>query len=254
MDLELHGKRALVTGGTKGIGRAIAQVFADEGADVAVCARDADGVTETVAELKGRGVRAVGGAIDVADAYAYRNWVASACEELGGLDTFVANVSALARGWEETSWQKMFETDLMHTVHGYEIARPHLERSGSGSIVVLSSVSANLSDAGGGQAYGAIKGAMISFASQLARELGPGGVRVNTVSPGPVEFPGGLWDIAREADPERYQNARNRTALGRHGTPEEIARAVAFVASPAASYITGANIRVDGGAMPTVSY
>lgn len=254
MDLSLRGKRALITGGTKGIGRAIAETFADEGAAVAVCARDAADVANTVAELSSRGVQAVGEAIDVTDAVPYMEWIDRAATELGGLDVFVPNVSALTSGWDDASWQTTFETDLLHAVRGYEAAWPHLERAEDGSIVVIGSISANFAALGGGQSYGAIKAAMISFATQLANELGPTGIRVNTVSPGPIDFPGGFWDRLRVEDPDRYALARTRAALGRHGTPAEVARAVVFLASPAASYITGANLKVDGGTMPTVSY
>ena len=254
MDLALDGKRALVTGATKGIGRAIAMAFADEGASVAICARNAAEVAETIAELETRGVQAIGEAVDVADRGPYRDWIERAVTELGGLDVFVANVSALVRGWTDESWHTLLETDLLHTVRGAEVARPHLASSGAGSIVLISSVSANIAGAGGGESYGAIKAALISVSSQLATELGPLGIRVNTVSPGPIDFPGGFWDQLRLSDPDRYALAREGAALGRHGTPEEIARAVVFVASPAASYITGANLRVDGGTMPAVSY
>ncbi len=254
MDLSLDGKRVLVTGGTRGIGRAIVEAFADEGAAVALCARDADEVATTVAELERRGAPATGAAIDVSNAEAYEAWVESAAAELGGLDTVVPNVSALARGWDVSSWRSMFETDLLHAVRGYEAAAPHLKRSDNASIVVISSVSANLAGLGGGQAYGAVKAALVSFASQLAQELGPDGIRVNTVSPGPIDFPGGTWDRLRASDPERYQRARESAALGRHGRPEEVARAVVFLASPTASYITGANLKVDGGTLPAVDY
>ncbi len=254
MELSLQGKRALVTGATKGIGRAIAEAFANEGASVAICARNASDVASTVADLQSRGVQATGASIDVSDAETYSAWVESAASELGGLDIFVANVSALAAGWDASSWQAMLETDLLHTTRGYEAAAPFLKRSDCPSLVVVSSVSANLAGVGGGQAYGAVKAALISLASQLAQEIGPAGIRVNTVSPGPIDFPGGFWDRLRVSDPERYANARAAAALGRHGTPEEVARAVVFLASPAASYITGANLKVDGGTLSTVNY
>ena len=254
MELSLQGKRALITGATKGIGRAIAEAFADEGAGVAICARDASDVISSVAELQRRGVPATGASIDVSDPDTYSAWVESAASELGGLDIFVANASALAAGWAAPAWQSMLETDLFHTIRGCEAAASHLQRSDCPSIVVVSSVSANLAGIGGGQAYGAVKAALISLASQLAQEIGPSGIRVNTVSPGPIDFPGGFWDRLRVSDPERYANARANAALGRHGTPEEVARAVVFLASPAASYITGANLKVDGGTLSTVNY
>ena len=210
-------------------------------------------MAETVADLEARGVQALGEAVDVSDAVPYRAWIERACEQLGGLDAFVANVSALATGWDDASWQAMLETDLLHAVRGYEAALPHLERSGQGSIVLISSVSANFAGPGAGMSYGAIKAAMISVAAQLATELGPG-IRVNALSPGPVYFPDGYWDRIKASDPDRFQLARERAALGRHGEPEEIARAVVFLSSPAASYITGTTLKVDGGTMQAVTF
>ncbi len=137
MDLGLKGKKAIVTGGTRGIGRAIADLLADEGCDIALCARGEAGVEEAVAALAGKGVKAKGGAVDVADTKALRAWVAEAAERLGGLDVFVANVSALAQAMDEDSWRRSLDIDVMGTVAGVEAAIPFLEKSPAGAIVVI---------------------------------------------------------------------------------------------------------------------
>jgi 3-oxoacyl-[acyl-carrier protein] reductase len=245
MDLGLQGKRAFITGGTRGIGRAIADTFADEGADVAICARKADEVTTAVAALKAKGVQAFGRALDVADAAALGSWLEAGAAELGGIDALVCNVSALAVGDTAESWEKSFRTDMMHTVHAVAAAVPHLEKSGSGSIVLISSVSGFEVDFAAGS-YGALKAALIHYAKGLSRQLVAKGIRVNCVSPGNTYFDGGIWQSIEKNMPDLYNSTLKVNPTGKFGTPAEVAKGVVFLSSPAASRISGANLVIDG--------
>jgi 3-oxoacyl-[acyl-carrier protein] reductase len=253
MELGLRGKKAIVTGGTRGIGRAISTLLAAEGCDVAICARSRGPVDETVAALARCGVRATGGAVDVADLGALRNWIAEAAGSLGGLDIFVANVSAIAQGMDEASWRRGFEIDVMGTVFGIEAAVPLLEQSEAGSIVVVGSTA--LAEINGPtRSYAAVKATLVPYVKGLARNLAAKNVRANMVSPGNVFFPGGVWDVTRQRNPELFATMLDRNPMGRMGTPEEVANAVVFLASPRASFITGTNLIIDGALTQRVQY
>lgn len=245
MDLGLKGLKAIVTGGTKGIGQAIAQTLAREGAHVAICARHADEVAASVAELQALGVTAFGRAVDVADGPALAAWVNDAAAALGGLDIVVANVSALAIAADEAAWQRGFEVDMMGTVRLVNAAMPHLEKSGKAAIVTISSVSGREIDFAAGP-YGAFKAAIVHYTQGLAHQLAGKGIRANTVSPGNTYFPGGVWTQIEQGNPDFFKMALGLNPTGRMGTPQEMANAVAFLASPAASFITGTNLLVDG--------
>lgn len=245
MDLGLKGKRAVVTGGTKGIGRAVAEHFAQEGADVAVCARNAADVESTVAALRGMGVRATGRAVDVSDHVALASWIADVGAEFGGIDAVVANVSALSIGQDEAAWRAEFETDMMGTVTAVNAAMPFLEKSDAASVVVISSVSGREVDFAAGP-YGVFKAALIHYAKGLSFQLAGKGIRVNALSPGNTYFPGGVWEKIEQGNPELFKESLALNPTGRMGKPEEMARAVVFLSSPAASFITGANLVVDG--------
>ena len=249
MDLGLKGKKALVTGGTRGIGRAIAERLAQEGADVAVCARNAHEVAQTVAALQGMGVQATGASVDVGDETALKAWIDAAADEMGGLDALVANVSAMG----EADWRGSFEIDVLGSIHTAEAAIPHLKKSAAGAIVAISSVSA-LQFFGGVRPYNTMKAALINYMSNLAHELAPSGVRVNTVSPGTIYFEGGVWHKRELESPEIFKGALGMNPMGRMGTPEEVANATVFLCSPLASFISGTNLLVDGALTPGVQY
>jgi 3-oxoacyl-[acyl-carrier protein] reductase len=248
MDLGLKGLRALVTGGTRGIGRAIVETLADEGASVAFCARTAADVARAAEEMNGRGdgVTVTGRCVDVSDRAGVSQWVDDTATELGGLDIVVANVSALAIPDEEANWQASFDVDMMGTVHLVNAAMPYLERSQAPSIVTISSVSGREVDFASGP-YGTMKAAIIHYTQGLAFQLAAKGIRANSLSPGNTYFAGGVWENIEQNNPELFATAMGLNPTGRMGLPEEVGRATAFLASPAASRITGANLLVDGG-------
>lgn len=245
MDLGLRGLKAVVTGGTKGIGRAIAETLAREGVDVAICARNAAEVEAAVAALQAHGVRASGKAVDVSDGPALKAWVDEAAAGFGGLDIAIANVSALAIGQDEESWMKEFQTDMMGTVRLVDAAMPYLEASRAAAIVTISSVSGREVDFAAGP-YGTFKAAIIHYTKGLSYQLAGKGIRANIVSPGNTYFPGGVWEMIEHGNPELFKTAMALNPTGRMGTPQEMANAAVFLASPAASFITGANLVVDG--------
>ncbi len=255
MDLGLAGKRALITGATRGIGRAIAEHLAEEGCHVALCARDAAQVKAMVEALKTRGVKATGRALDVTDEAALRGWIAEADRALGGLDILVPNVSALSGAVTpgEKSWRLGFEIDVLATVRTVEAALPFLEKSKAGAIVGIASAAA-VEFFGGVRPYNSVKAALINYLSNLAHALAPKNIRVNSVSPGTIYFEGGVWHQRQTEAPQIYEMALKRNPMGRMGTPDEVAKAVAFLASPAASFITGTNLMVDGAMTQRVQY
>ena len=245
MNLGLKGKKAVVTGGSKGIGRAIAEGFAGEGADVSICARNSQDVAATVAALKAKGVKAFGRALDVADGAALKAWIAATAGELGGIDALVCNVSALAVGDTAESWEKSFKTDMMHTVNAVAAAVPFLEKSKSPSITLISSVSGFEVDFAAGS-YGAMKAALIHYAKGLSRQLVGKGIRVNCVSPGNTYFDGGIWQNIEKNMPDLFASTLKVNPTGKFGTAQEVANGVVFLSSPMASRISGTNLVIDG--------
>lgn len=246
MDLGLSGKNAVITGATRGIGRAIANLLAAEGVNLAICSRNQQQVDAAVADLGATGVKVTGAAVDVADKDGYQAWVASAGEELGGIDIFIPNVSAGGGVMGEEGWNNNFHTDLLGTTRGIEAAMPFLEQSDAASIVIISS-SAAVETFMAPQPYNAIKGALVVHGKQLSQALAPAGIRVNCVSPGPTFIEGGDWDYIKNNLADIYESTVAQMPRGSLGSAEEVANAVAFLASPAASLVTGVNLVVDGG-------
>jgi 3-oxoacyl-[acyl-carrier protein] reductase len=245
MDLGLRGLRAIVTGGTKGIGRRAADTLADEGCNVSICARNGAEVEAAVEALKSKGVKAHGAAVDVADKAALEGWVAAAAKALGGVDIVVANVSALAVQDNEEAWRNAFEVDMMHTVRTVNAALPHLEQSKHPSIVIVSSVSGREIDFTG-PAYGGFKAALVHYAQGLAYRLAGKGIRANAVSPGNVYFEDGIWAWIEANNPALFKQAMDLNPSGRMATPEEVGRGIVFLASPASSFTSGTNLVIDG--------
>ena len=253
MDLGLEGKRAIVTGATRGIGRKVAEALLGEGCAVGFCARDGAEVEAAAAEMAAIGPKVVGGVADVTDTDGLRAWVAAAADELGGLDILVPNASALGPAADEAAWRQGLEVDVLGTVRAVETALPHLEASAAAAIVGIASTAA-INTTGQPRAYGGLKAALINYLSSLSRNLGTQGIRVNTVSPGAIYFEGGVWDTRKRETPDVYEAAVQRSPMKRLGRPEEVANAVVFLASPAASFISGANLIVDGAATSSVQF
>ncbi len=254
MDLQLTGRKALVTGASRGIGRAIAAELAREGCDLALCARGAEPLEAFAKDLREQGRTVYTQAVDVSDEQAVAGFAQAAARELSGLDIVVSNVSAGAlKGPDQ--WQLSFQADLLAFVRLTEAAVEHLERSDAAAIVLVGTTSAfDTLPPSSPNSYAALKAAVLEHASGLGHALAPKGIRVNTVSPGPIDFPGGAWDRLHQVRPEFYESIRARIPVGRLGRAEEVARAVTFLASPAASFCNAVNLVVDGGFVSRVQF
>jgi len=252
MDLGLTGKRVLVTGGTKSIGRAIVDAFMAEGAVVGFCARDANLVKEREKDWRSKQARVSGTALDVADNAALKEWIDGFAEE--GLDHFVANVSALGVEDTEESWRRSIEIDLVSTVNAVRHVRPHLEKRGEGTALTVIGTASVVEIFGPTQPYRSVKAALVPLVKSLAIDMAPKGVRANMVSPGTIIDDDNTWGRLRDADADRYRHMLARNPLGRMGTPQEVAAAVVFLAGIPASFITGVNFAVDGAITARVQY
>lgn len=245
MDLQLNGMKAIVTGGSKGIGKAIVAGLIEEGVNVAFCARNRDDIKNAESEFSGKKGKALGTSVDVANKEDVEKWVNQSAKDLDGIDIVVCNVSALAIPASEENWKQSLDVDVMHTVRTCTAALPYLERSKNPSIINISSVSGREADFAGGP-YGTAKSAIIAYTAHLAFSLAEKNIRANTVSPGNTYFPGGVWQNIENGNPELFRFAMGLNPTGRMGSPEEQAYAVVMLASPRASRISGTNLVVDG--------
>ena len=249
MDLKLKGKRVIVTGGSRGIGLAIAEEFAKEGAAVSICARGQQALDEACKLLETAG----GGEVhaktcDVSDPIALQEYIESAVTAFKGLNILVNNPSGFGRADDEQGWQVGLDVDLMALVRASWLAVPHIEKAGGGALIHTSSIS-GLTSSLRTPPYGAVKAAVIQYTKTQALQLADKNIRVNCIAPGSIEFPGGTWDDAKKNNPTLYAGIQNSIPFGRLGEPGEVARLAVFLGSDAASWITGETIAVDGGQM-----
>jgi 3-oxoacyl-[acyl-carrier protein] reductase len=252
MDLGIKGQRALITGGTKGIGRAIADTLADEGCHVSICARNEAEVKSAVDALTRKGVNAFGRAFDVGNGEALASWVKESAEALGGIDIAVANVSGVnAPG--EAGWRSNFEYDVLGTVRLVTASLPYLEKSKNGNVIIISTTAALEKFIAAGS-YNAMKAALLNYSGALSQDLAPKGIRVNAVSPGPIMVAGGAWDQIKNRVKPFYEATLAQIPLGRMGMPEEVATTIAMLVSPRCGFTTGTNVVVDGGITKRIQY
>lgn len=248
MDLQLAGQKALIIGGTRGIGRATARLLAAEGAAVAFCGRGAEAVQALAAELPG----SVGFPADAGgDGAAFRAAVGEAIARLGGLDILVTCQTASGMKFDEAGFRENFDVDLIGTYRAIEVALPHLKESANGNVINIASIAA-LEEFGGPQSFNSIKTATIVYLHQLAHAHAP--VRFNSVSPGPIYEKEGPWGYVEANMPEVFAGVRETIPMKRYGLPEEVAAAVVFLASPRAGFISGTNLVIDGAAKKAVQF
>ncbi len=252
MDLQLSGAKALITGGTKGIGRAIANTLADEGCNVAICARNQEEIDAAVADLSAKGVTAFGQSVDVGDGDALKAWIDASADALGGIDIIVSNVSGGGAQGED-AWRRHLEYDMLGAVRMVEGAMEYLEASANGNVILISTTAAleKFMQAG---PYNALKAALLNYNGALSQELAPKGIRVNAVSPGPIFIEGGAWDNIKQHMTAFYDATVADIPLGRMGTADEVAAQIALLVSPRSGFTTGTNVVIDGGLTKRIQF
>lgn len=246
MHIDLKGKRVVVAGGSRGIGRSIALGFAAAGAGVSICARGRAALDATSAEIAAHGVKQHSAVCDLADKDAIATYIAAAADSLGGIDVLVNNASGFGASDDEAGWAKGLSVDLMATVRASQAAIPFIEKSGGGAILNISSISGYRASART-PSYAAVKAALINYTMSQALMLAPKKIRVNAIAPGSIEFPGGIWAERKATNPQLYQAVLRSIPWGRLGRPEEVANAALFLCSDAGSWVTGQTLAVDGG-------
>jgi 3-oxoacyl-[acyl-carrier protein] reductase len=244
MAFNFNGKRVIVAGGSRGIGRSIAIGFAAAGADVSICARGAETLAATRDEIARFGHTAHAAPCDLADAASVHAYVTAAAVALGGIDVLVNNASGFGMGDDEAGWAAGLSVDVMAMVRASHAALPSLKAGAS--IIHIASISAYRPSTRS-PAYAAVKAAMISYTGSQAAMLARQGIRVNCIAPGSIEFPGGVWDQRKQAGDPLYERTLKGMPMGRMGTPEEIAEVALFLASDHARWVTGQTLAVDGG-------
>jgi 3-oxoacyl-[acyl-carrier protein] reductase len=245
---DFHGYRVVVAGGSRGIGRSIALGFAEAGAAVSICARGEEALEEARQALAFYGTLVHAQSCDLADPAAIESYVASAADALGGIDVLVNNATGYGFTDDDEGWVAGFNVDLMAAVRASRAALPHLKASPAPCILHTSSIAAFRPRASGAP-YAAVKAALSQYATSQALALAEHRIRVNAIAPGSIAFADGLWERRKLEQPELYQATLAKIPFGRFGTPEEIAHAALFLASPFAGWITGQTLVVDGGQM-----
>jgi 3-oxoacyl-[acyl-carrier protein] reductase len=245
VDLGLKGKVVAITGASRGIGRAAALLFAEEGANVALCARGKPALDATAKEVAARGVKVHAQAADIASKAELDAFLDGAHAAFGRIDVLVNNASGFGTSDDEAGWKTSFDVDVMASVRATWKVVPWMTAQGGGVVLHVSSTSAL--EAGSPPPYAAAKAALISHSKTLAVALAPAKIRVNVIAPGSIEFAGGVWEMIKKANPAYYESIRASIPWGRLGTDGEVANAIVFAASPRASWITGAVLAIDGG-------
>ena len=257
MELGLKGKKVIVTGGSRGLGKAIAESLAKEGAKVAICARNADGLAAALADFKAKGLDITGDAIAVGDTDEYESWVKATAERLGGLDIFVSNTSAGGDG-SRKGWKQHFEIDVMGAVRGVDASLPFLEKGENPTVLIINTTASVEAfpppPATGMGGYGPMKAALLNYANAASQALAAKGIRVNSISPGPTYFEGGPWAMVEKAMPPFFEMIKKGEPMGRMGAASDVSNAATFLVSDAASFITGVNLVVDGGFTRRVAF